>query len=114
MNALLLTEYMKFEMVDFPKPEAGPGEVLIEVRACGICGSDVHGMDGSSGRRNPPLIMGHEAAGQVVGIGYGVTTVQVRELAEELVARPLSVAAVGAVKKSTFDGLVSADAPAAA
>jgi len=44
----------------------------------------------------------------------GVTTTQVRELAEELVARPLSVAAVGAVKKSTFDGLVSADAPAAA
>jgi len=44
----------------------------------------------------------------------GVTTPQVRELAEELVARPLSVAAVGAVKKSTFDGLVSSDAPAAA
>jgi predicted Zn-dependent peptidase len=44
----------------------------------------------------------------------GVTTSQVRELAEELVARPLSVAAVGAVKKSNFDGLVSADAPAAA
>ena len=44
----------------------------------------------------------------------GVTTAQVRELAEELVARPLSVAAVGAVKKSTFDGLVNDDAPAAA
>jgi predicted Zn-dependent peptidase len=43
-----------------------------------------------------------------------VTTAQVRELAEELVARPLSVAAVGALKKSAFDGLVSADAPAAA
>jgi len=44
----------------------------------------------------------------------GVTTAQVRELAEELVARPLSVAAVGALKKSAFDGLVTADAPAAA
>ncbi|HEU0206537.1 MAG TPA: pitrilysin family protein [Pseudolysinimonas sp.] len=44
----------------------------------------------------------------------GVTTAQVRELAEELVARPLSVAAVGALKKSTFDGLVTDDAPAAA
>ena len=44
----------------------------------------------------------------------GVTTGQVRELAEELVARPLSVAAVGALKKSTFDGLANADAPAAA
>jgi predicted Zn-dependent peptidase len=44
----------------------------------------------------------------------GVTTGQVRELAEELVARPLSVAAVGALKKSTFDGVVNADAPAAA
>jgi predicted Zn-dependent peptidase len=43
-----------------------------------------------------------------------VTTAQVRELAEELVARPLSLAAVGAVKKSSFDGLVGTDAPAAA
>lgn len=73
MNALLLTEYKKLEMVDFPVPEIGPGEVLVRVRACGICGSDVHGYDGSSGRRHPPLIMGHEAAGEVAKVGPGVT-----------------------------------------
>src|SRR4029077_484600 len=65
MNALLLTEYMKLEMVDFPEPEIGPDDVLVRVRTCGICGRDVHGFDGSSGRRNPPLIMGHEAAGEI-------------------------------------------------
>jgi L-iditol 2-dehydrogenase len=46
--------------------------VLIRVAACGICGSDVHGYDGSSGRRIPPIVMGHEAAGWVVALGKGV------------------------------------------
>jgi L-iditol 2-dehydrogenase len=45
---------------------------LIRVKACGICGSDVHGMDGSTGRRIPPLIMGHEAAGIVAEVGPNV------------------------------------------
>ena len=72
MNALLLTEYKKLELVDMPEPEMGPDDVLVRVRACGICGSDVHGYDGSSGRRHPPLIMGHEAAGEVARVGAGV------------------------------------------
>ena len=76
MNALLLTEYKKLEMVDFPVPQFGPDEVLVRVRACGICGSDVHGFDGSSGRRNPPLIMGHEASGEVAKVGANVTDLQ--------------------------------------
>jgi L-iditol 2-dehydrogenase len=45
---------------------------LVRVRACGICGSDVHGFDGSTGRRIPPLVMGHEAAGVVERMGAGV------------------------------------------
>ena len=52
-----------------PLPEAGPEDVLVRVRACGICGSDVHGLDGSTGRRIPPLVMGHEAAGEVAATG---------------------------------------------
>ena len=72
MNALLLTEYKKLELVDFPMPTIGPDDVLVRVRACGICGSDVHGFDGSSGRRNPPLIMGHEASGEVAELGANV------------------------------------------
>src|SRR5580658_7358047 len=73
MKALLLSEYSKLEVTDLPRPEPGPGEVLIQVAACGICGSDVHGYDGSSGRRIPPLVMGHEASGVVAGIGEGVS-----------------------------------------
>ena len=73
MKALLLSEYSKLEVADLPRPEAGPGEVLVQVAACGICGSDVHGYDGSSGRRIPPLVMGHEAAGVIAAVGEGVS-----------------------------------------
>ena len=73
MKALVLKEYRRFALEDFAVPELQPDEVLVRVRACGICGSDVHGMDGSSGRRIPPIIMGHEAAGEIAGVGSGVT-----------------------------------------
>jgi L-iditol 2-dehydrogenase len=63
MKALVLTAYGRLELLDVPTPPRGPDDVLVRVHACGICGSDVHGMDGSTGRRRPPLIMGHEAAG---------------------------------------------------
>jgi L-iditol 2-dehydrogenase len=72
MNALLLTEYMKLELADMPVPEIGPDDLLVRVKACGICGSDVHGFDGSTGRRLPPIVMGHEAAGIVERAGSGV------------------------------------------
>ncbi len=73
MKALLLSKYKHLEIADLPEPKAGPGEVLVRVAACGICGSDVHGYDGSSGRRIPPIVMGHEAAGKIASIGPGVT-----------------------------------------
>lgn len=73
MKSLLLKDYLQLELADFPQPQPGPGEVLIRVAACGICGSDVHGYDGASGRRIPPIVMGHEAAGVVTAIGAGVT-----------------------------------------
>jgi L-iditol 2-dehydrogenase len=72
MDALLLKEYMNLEMVQMPEPEIGPKDILVRVRACGICGSDVHGLDGSTGRRIPPLVMGHEAAGEVAAVGARV------------------------------------------
>ncbi|HTW49663.1 MAG TPA: galactitol-1-phosphate 5-dehydrogenase [Acidobacteriaceae bacterium] len=72
MKALVLEEYKRLELRDAPQPAPGADEVLIRVAACGICGSDVHGYDGSSGRRIPPIVMGHEAAGTVVGAGSGV------------------------------------------
>ncbi len=73
MKALVLEEYNKLVYKDMDEPEVADNEVLIEVKACGICGSDVHGMDGSSGRRHPPLIMGHEASGVIVETGRNVT-----------------------------------------
>lgn len=77
MKALLLKEYRKLELTDMPVPDIGPEDVLVRVAACGICGSDIHGYDGSSGRRIPPLVMGHEAAGTVESVGENVTHVQV-------------------------------------
>src|SRR3984885_5363039 len=72
MNALLLSENKHLEMTALPVPALGPSDVLIQVAACGICGSDVHGYDGTSGRRIPPLVMGHEAAGIVAAVGSQV------------------------------------------
>ena len=72
MKALVLKEYHRFALEDVPLPNLGPDEVLVAVKACGICGSDVHGMDGSTGRRRPPIIMGHEAAGVIDRVGDNV------------------------------------------
>jgi L-iditol 2-dehydrogenase len=69
MKALVLTAYRRLEIKDVATPAPGPRDVRVRVRACGICGSDVHGYDGSSGRRIPPLVMGHEAAGVVEAVG---------------------------------------------
>lgn len=72
MKALIYTKPYCFEYSDFPDPAVGDDEVLISVKACGICGSDVHGFTGKTGRRIPPLIMGHEAAGIVEETGESV------------------------------------------
>jgi len=69
----MLKKYMELELTDMPQPEIGANDVLIRVRACGICGSDVHGLDGSTGRRIPPVVMGHEAAGVISEVGRAVT-----------------------------------------
>ena len=72
MKALVLEAYNKFDFRDVPNPVISDDEVLVEVKAVGICGSDVHGMDGSTGRRIPPIIMGHEASGRIITTGENV------------------------------------------
>ncbi len=72
MKSLVLTESKVLRIQESPTPDLAADEALIRVKACGICGSDVHGYDGSSGRRIPPLIMGHEAAGVIEGMGAKV------------------------------------------
>jgi L-iditol 2-dehydrogenase len=73
VKALVLEDYHKLEYKDVPEPQVGPSDVLIRVKACGICGGDVHGLDGSTGRRIPPMIMGHEASGIIVEVGDRVS-----------------------------------------
>lgn len=77
MKALLLSAPGALALADVDTPLPGPGEVRVRVAACGICGSDVHGYTGSTGRRIPPLVMGHEAAGTVDAVGAGVADLAV-------------------------------------
>jgi len=77
MRALVLSEYKHLAIEDAPKPQPADDELLIRIRACGICGSDVHGFDGSTGRRIPPIVMGHEAAGVIEAVGSGVRSFRV-------------------------------------
>ena len=72
MKALVLEKYNVLVYKDVPDPIIKSNEVLVRVMACGICGSDVHGMDGSTGRRIPPIIMGHEASGVIAKTGRDV------------------------------------------
>ena len=73
MKALILEKYNELVFRETEIPELKPGWVLVKVAACGICGSDVHGMDGSTGRRQPPVIMGHEASGIIYQIASDVS-----------------------------------------
>jgi threonine 3-dehydrogenase len=66
-----------------PKPSPGPGEVLIAVRHAGVCGTDLHIADWdpwAQGRINPPIVVGHEFAGEIQGLGEGVTGLRVGQL----------------------------------
>ncbi|MGP5625342.1 zinc-dependent alcohol dehydrogenase [Brachybacterium alimentarium] len=72
MRALVLTDFHRLDVVDRPRPEPGPGEVLLRISATGICGSDVHGYTGDNGRRVPGQIMGHESSGTIAALGEGV------------------------------------------
>jgi 2-desacetyl-2-hydroxyethyl bacteriochlorophyllide A dehydrogenase len=74
MQALVFYGTSQLRLEEYPVPEPPPGEVLIHVSACGICGSDLHGYLGHSARRTAhiPLVMGHEFSGSVAALGAGV------------------------------------------
>ena len=75
MKAAYLVEPRRIELREVPAPEPGPGEVLVRVRAVGVCGSDIHYYrDGRIGdtAASEPLIMGHEFAGEIAALGSGV------------------------------------------
>ncbi|WP_422477502.1 zinc-dependent alcohol dehydrogenase [Pleomorphochaeta sp. DL1XJH-081] len=78
MKALVMETYKEMTYKEVPNPKIkGPHDILVQLKASAICGSDVHGFDGSTGRRQPPVIMGHEAAGVIVEIGEAVTAFNV-------------------------------------
>ena len=77
MKALVFhgTEDIRYEEVETPSPKKG--EVLVKVKAVSICGSDLAGYRGGNTMRVPPLIMGHEFAGEVAALGEGVTDAKI-------------------------------------
>ena len=77
MRAMLLSAPLTLEIVEQPDPVIErDDDVIVRVRAASICGSDTHGYDGKNGRRVAPLVMGHEASGEVVAVGSAVTAVK--------------------------------------
>ena len=76
MRALVFDGPRRLHLEDRPEPSPSEGEAVVAIRASGICGSDVHGYLGTTGRRRPGVVMGHEAAGVVTAVGAGVTDVR--------------------------------------
>ncbi|NNG35655.1 zinc-dependent alcohol dehydrogenase [Nakamurella aerolata] len=72
MKALVLEDFWKLQVADLADPVPGEGEVLIDVIATGICGSDFHGYSGENGRRRAGQVMGHETVGRVRAVGPAV------------------------------------------
>jgi threonine dehydrogenase-like Zn-dependent dehydrogenase len=72
MQALLYPSYGEMVVAEVPEPRLKPGELLVRVEACGICGSELGSFAARSPRRVPPLVMGHEFAGTVEARGEGV------------------------------------------
>ncbi len=72
MKALVYTGTHRMEVQDVPAPTPGPDEVLVRVHYAGICGSDLHGFEGRTANRRPPLILGHELAGTIMATGSEV------------------------------------------
>jgi len=75
MKALMKLINGEMALVNVPEPSPGPGEVKVQVKATGICGTDLYGYSAVK----PPVIIGHETAGEVVEIGEGVKKVRVGE-----------------------------------
>ena len=75
MRALVYTAPRRLEMLELADPVPKAGEVLVRVRAAGVCGSDLHGFLGRSKKRVPPLVLGHEFSGEVVATGDGASSV---------------------------------------
>lgn len=86
MRAAFCTAPETFELREAPRPEAGPGQVIVRVRGCGVCGSDLHWFQGDF--PPPPVCPGHEIAGEVAAVDGGDGSVAV---GDRVVVEPLVV-----------------------
>lgn len=86
MKALVYEGAWQMPLREVPMPEVGAGELLVKVETVGVCGSDVHGYKGTTGRRKPPIIMGHEFSGTVASVGAAVEKFKV---GDRVVVTPL-------------------------
>ena len=86
MKALVYEGAWQMPLRDVPMPEPGANEVSVKVEIVGVCGSDVHGFKGTTGRRKPPIIMGHEFSGAIVSVG---TEVKEYKVGNRVVVTPL-------------------------
>jgi alcohol dehydrogenase len=68
-RAMQVSQPGRLELVERPTPQPGPGQVLIEVEACGICGADINDIESADPALQPPRVPGHEVVGRIVAIG---------------------------------------------
>src|SRR4051812_17436984 len=78
MKAAVLKGIKQMDMIDWCFPSPLPDEVIVKVRSCGICGTDQHIYHGHPGSAEvqPPIVLGHELAGEVIELGSEVTNLQ--------------------------------------
>ncbi len=76
MKQVIITEPFQYQVIDLPIPEPGEGEVLVQMKAAGVCGSDIHLFLGENPQAVFPRVPGHENAGVIVKTGSGVTKVR--------------------------------------
>jgi 2-desacetyl-2-hydroxyethyl bacteriochlorophyllide A dehydrogenase len=77
MKAVVVHKPRDVRIEEVPDPRVGPKDVLISVKACGICGTDIHIIDGEFPPTQYPIIIGHEFGGEVIGIGEEVVGVEI-------------------------------------
>lgn len=88
MKAALYSGPKDLRIVEVEKPTAGPGELLIRIRACATCGTDAKIFNHGHPRLQPPQIIGHEIAGEIVEIGTGVTGFESGDRVQVIAAIP--------------------------
>src|SRR5215210_2192878 len=77
MKAVMVEAPHRVSVQDIPEPVAGPKDVIVKVAACGICGTDIHIIDGEFPPTTYPIVIGHEFGGTVVDVGDQVVGVKV-------------------------------------